>query len=66
MRAMRLRQMAATMTIALAVAGCDQVDALLTEASDKGGTDVPEAARSGSDASDPEALRRRISNQSFN
>jgi hypothetical protein len=58
--------MAALAVSVLAIAGCDQVDALLVEASDKGGTDVPEAARSGSDVSDPDALRRRISNQSFN
>jgi hypothetical protein len=61
--AMRVAGMAALL-LATALTGCDDIEAMVDEAADKGGTDVPEEARDS--PVDTEALRRRISHQSFN
>ena len=55
------------LVLAAAAAGCDDVEAIVDSAAQKGGgTDVPEAAREPLDADQQDALRRRIEGQNFN
>ena len=64
---MRRRAGAALALAAMAaLAGCDDVEGLYTEAVDKGESDVPEAARPGLSEEQLERLHQRSRLQNFN
>jgi hypothetical protein len=54
------------LALAAGLSGCDEVESIVNTAANKGGTDVPEAARAPLDAETEDQLRRRIEGQNFN